>query len=253
MHTAYRLLLQVHVVLGAIALAAFWAAVAARKGSRLHLRAGRTYVAAMSATAVTALALGALALADPLGTHPPEPGLLAAELAHHVRVASLLIPAIGLGGLPVLVLVHFGARAPARARLRSRAARALDWAAPGALLALGVAGIPLGRIPRLAFADGMGVACVALALPMLAALARARPGRPWIRAHLAGLGGASVIGHVAVFVSVIPRIAPALWSRDPTENPLPWIAPPVLGCALLAAACLRYGRRFRRPGSAAVL
>jgi hypothetical protein len=44
MLAAYRSVLALHVILGAIALVSFWIALAGRKGSPLHLRTGRTYV-----------------------------------------------------------------------------------------------------------------------------------------------------------------------------------------------------------------
>ena len=251
MLVAYHVTLAFHVALGAVALVAFWIAMAVRKGSVLHLRAGRTYVASMSGSAALAVALGSLTLADPLGTHPPGPDWSAAELARHAEVVRDLLPSIGFMGLIALSLVHFGWRAPARARRRPSRALGLDWAVPGALLATGLGGIALGRLPRFDFADGMGVAYVLFALPQLASLARAGRARPWIVAHLAGLGGAAVIGHVALFVSILPRLAPDLWSRDPAENPLPWLVSPVLGSVLLAWGCLHWRRRFARaPGPA---
>lgn len=244
MLAAYRSVLALHVVLGAIALVAFWIAMAARKGGRLHLRSGRTYVLSMSGGAALAVVLGALTVVDPHATHPPDPGWSAADLARDEEILRSFIPSIGFTGLIALALVHFGWRAPARARLRSRVARGFDWAVPGALLALGLAGIPLGRLPRFDFADGVGVACIAVALPQLLSLARARRGRHWIVAHLAGLGGAALIGHVAFFVSVLPRIAPEIWSRDPAENPIPWLISPLLGSLLLVWGCLHWRRRF---------
>lgn len=51
MLAAYRSVLALHVALGGVALVAFWIALAARKGSPLHLRAGRTYVGSMAGSA----------------------------------------------------------------------------------------------------------------------------------------------------------------------------------------------------------
>jgi hypothetical protein len=244
MLAAYRSLLALHVVLGAIALVGFWVALAARKGGRLHLRSGRIYVLSMSGSAALAVVLGVLCVVDPHATHPADPGWSAAELARHEEIVRSFIPSVGFAGLLALALLHFGWRAPARARRRSRSARALDPAVPGALLALGLAGIALGRLPRFDFADGIGVACVAVALPLLRALSRAGRGRPWIVAHLAGLGGAAVIGHVAFFVSVLPRVAPQIWSRDPAENPIPWLVSPLFGSLLLVWGCRHWRRRL---------
>ena len=54
MDTAYRFLLAVHGVAGAIALLTFWIAAFAKKGSPLHRGVGKTYLISMCGIVVTA-------------------------------------------------------------------------------------------------------------------------------------------------------------------------------------------------------
>lgn len=243
MLATYRFILAVHVVFGTIALPSFWVAIAARKGSPLHLRAGKTYLFTMAATAALTVVLGIWTLLDPNGTHPAAAGSSPDELAALARITGILIPSLGVLAVATLTLLYFGWRAPARVRPRSMTSRAIDWMVPGTLCALGVAGLPLGRVDGLEFAGGMGVVCILFALPQLAAVARAGRGRIWIVEHLEGLGGAAVIGHAALFVSVMPRLAPAIWTRDPFENAIPWILPPLFGVALLRWGIWYWRRR----------
>lgn len=55
MDSAYKLLLFVHGLSGLVALITFWVAALAKKGSPLHVRAGKTYMIAMLGIIVTAV------------------------------------------------------------------------------------------------------------------------------------------------------------------------------------------------------
>ena len=52
MNTFHNALLTIHIVVGTVAIFAFWLPVLARKGSPLHVQAGRVYVWAMYAVSV---------------------------------------------------------------------------------------------------------------------------------------------------------------------------------------------------------
>jgi hypothetical protein len=58
--TAYRMLVFAHIGVGAIALATFWIAGFARKGSPLHKLAGKGYLTAMLGILASALPMGAV-------------------------------------------------------------------------------------------------------------------------------------------------------------------------------------------------
>lgn len=60
MDTIYRILLSAHGLAGLVALATFWLAAAAKKGSPLHVRVGKTYMIAMIGIIVTALPMSAI-------------------------------------------------------------------------------------------------------------------------------------------------------------------------------------------------
>ena len=63
----HAFLLHSHVVAGFATLAAFWLAIGAKKGSRLHTRSGRVFVWLGSYVALSAVAGSAWALASPVG------------------------------------------------------------------------------------------------------------------------------------------------------------------------------------------
>ena len=87
---------------------------------------------------------------------------------------------------------------------------------------------------------GIGVfalACLALALRAL------RRGR--IVDHVVWILSAGVVGHGAFFVSVVPKLLPGIYGRDPGQNPLPWVLPPLVGA--LAVAWARRVAAHRYP------
>ena len=84
MTALHGLLVNTHILFGAASLVLFWIPVVARKGSPLHVRAGRYYSIAMYVVSVSAFVASMLVLADPIGIR--RPGLeidseAAAELA----------------------------------------------------------------------------------------------------------------------------------------------------------------------------
>jgi uncharacterized membrane protein YozB (DUF420 family) len=194
MREAYRALLSVHVALGAVALFTFWIALFARKGSRVHRRAGRVFAVALAASVATALPLcAAVQVFDPLRIRPPEPGLSPGELAAYPHFIRHLFREIAGAGLFAWLALWRGLRALRRRRLV---------------------------------------------------------------AHVAWILSAGVTAHTAFFVSVLPKLLPGVYSRNPAENPLPWLLPPLVGAlgVVLAsrAAARRYGPRpplapARRP------
>lgn len=71
MPTWYAANLTTHIVAGTVGLVSMFLPLLARKGSRLHRRAGWVFVAAMGLVSVTGLVIAAAWLLDPLSTRPP--------------------------------------------------------------------------------------------------------------------------------------------------------------------------------------
>jgi uncharacterized membrane protein len=187
MQDAYRSLLGIHVALGSLALAAFWGALLARKGSLPHRRLGRVFVWSMAAAVLTALPLcAAVQVFDPFSIRPPEPGLDAEELAAYPEFIRGLFRGIGGSGLFALFA-----------------------------LARGLCAVRRGRIVE----------------------------------HVGWILASGVVGHTAFFVSIVPKLLPGIYDRDPTQNPLPWILPPLVGALAVARTCRRVARRLAAQGT----
>jgi uncharacterized membrane protein len=93
-----------------------------------------------------------------------------------------------------------------------------------------------GLFGGIAAAGVFALAALGLALRAL------RRGR--IVAHVGWILSAGVVGHTAFFVSIVPKLLPGIYDRDPTRNPLPWVLPPLVGAFAVAWARRRVQRRL---------
>jgi uncharacterized membrane protein len=96
------------------------------------------------------------------------------------------------------------------------------------------------------FIRGLFRGLAGIGLFALFALARGlravRRGR--IVEHVGWILASGVVGHTALFVSIVPRLLPGIYERDPTQDPLPWILPPLVGGLAVAGTCRAVGRRL---------
>src|SRR5271156_2768291 len=81
MANLFQWLRWMHVGAGSLALILFWIPAIARKGGRVHVRAGWFYVACMTVVVVTALAMSGLAFTIPLSVRRITRPLSPAELS----------------------------------------------------------------------------------------------------------------------------------------------------------------------------
>jgi hypothetical protein len=209
---AYHLSLYTHAGLGVAALASFWTAALAKKGSRPHKLAGRVYVLVMA---------GLLLPAIPLSWR---------TLQHFSVVFGLFLFYL------LLITGNSLWRAwTAVRRKRDFAAyanatfRRLAWAniAGGASM-LGI-GAAMGEPVLLGF-SAVGI----LGGRGMLLLAERGPAHPkwWLQEHLSAMLGCGVATHIAFLLIGLPRVLPAAWN-GPALATFGWLAP------LLVAAVAR--------------
>lgn len=217
----YQGLAALHVVAGVVALATYWTAGFAKKGSLLHRRAGQAFLLAM---------VGILATGAPLA--------LDAWLEGRPNAAAFL------GYL--LLLVAQGCWSAWRAirdrRSPPRYFSPVFWALTAATVVAGAAMIVLGvRIGQPIFAVFGGVGGL-IGLGAMKARRAAAAGDPiwWLREHYGAMIGNGVATHIAFFGIGLRRLLPGL---DPAQLQLfAWFTP--LAVAFIAAWWI--GRRYGR-------
>lgn len=219
--SAYQVLLSLHGLLGLVALATFWVAGMSKKGSPLHKRAGKVYLAAMV-------------------------GLLVPALPLAVRVLTLKST---FGGIFLLYLwvititsvwVSWRAIRDKRdwARFTGpvyRGLAVLNLASGAVVLALGLFFASQSQLIFIAFSlvgllGGIG----------MLRFTRRAPTQPrwWLEEHLGAMIGNGVATHIAFLSIGLPKLLPML--AGPLLQNLAWLAP--LAAAVLARIYL--GRKF---------
>lgn len=238
MTTLHSILVWLHIACGAVALVLFWVPALAKKGSPLHVRAGRYYKNLMYAVAVSAFVASLIVLADPIGIRRPGELLAAAEagrLAGLYRMFSLFL-------LMLSVLVFSSIRhglLALRERSESGVLRApLHRSLIGALallaLIVGMLGIRHGQVLLVVF-GGLGLSG---AWSMFRDTRIERPSRQQlVVAHLSGLIGSGIGAYTAFFAfggdRLFGDLLPGQWQV------IPWVLPAIIGTVAI--------NRLRRP------
>lgn len=225
LYVAFKL---IHVALGCVALVSFWTAGMARKGSPLHVGAGKVYLLAMA---------GLLAATVPM--------CWLAWFAGHQKIVVFLLYLLVISCTSVWLSWRAIRDKRDWARYTGPAYRSLMWLN----LAAG-AGIALFG---LFVADRMQLIIVSFSLIGISTFVRMRrfsaqtPTEPrwWMREHLNAMLGNGVATHIAFLSIGLPKLLP--WLAGPVFQNVAWLAP--LGVAALAGVYL--GRKYLgAPGRA---
>jgi uncharacterized membrane protein len=222
--TMHDLLLVPHIAAGLVALAAMAVPLVARKGGRVHRRAGWVFVVAMTGVSATAFALAIWRFAQADAQHP------------NARANGLFL-------FYVAALTAAGVSSGVRAlRFKARTARhdrAWDLGLAAATVALAVAtlgyGVVAARPLFIAFSfvglfTGTGQLVYWLRAP--------RDRMHWWFAHMGGMLGSCIAALTALVVVNAPSFGVG------TFTTALWIAVPVLGVPAIFAWTAYYRRRF---------
>lgn len=240
----HGLLVHTHVIVGAAALLLFWIPVFARKGSPVHVRAGRYYGLSMYLVSISAFCASVLVLADPVGIRRPGLQLNAGEaarLADSIRAGSLFL-------LMLSVLVFASVRhGLAALRERERPGILRQPLHRGMIIALGLLGAVVGVI---GIARGLVLLMIFAGIAVSAAIGMFRETRierltanERTIAHLGGLIGSGIGTYTAFFAfggaRFLGDLLPGQWQT------LSWVIAPVIGTIAIA----RLTRRYRGPAT----
>lgn len=242
MNALFQSLLVAHVTFGAASLVLFWIPVIARKGGRVHVRAGFWYARCMYLVASTALLLCCVVAIDPVGIKHAGQNLTveqAYEIASQRRGIALFLFSIGV---LVIASVRHGLLTLDddlnRKRTRSLGHTTLNGGLAALALLLGLTGYLQSSILFFVFA----VLCAFTATSNLRYAWRStidRSGR--IRSHLSAMIGAGIASHTAFFVFGANRFLGQLLTGN--WQLIPWIMPTIVGTIIISVVSRRYTRR----------
>lgn len=207
--TAYSLLALVHAGLGTLALATFWTAGLARKGSPVHRGAGKLYLLAMAALVAVALPMSLV----------------------------ILVQRSQVGGAFLLYLIvitttsiwnSWRAIRDKRdwARYTGPVYRALAWLNLVAGLGVALLGLFVANRMQLVIVSFSAIGIVSFFA--MRRFARQAPSDPrwWLRQHLNAMLGNGVATHIAFLSIGLPKLLPML--AGPTLQNLAWLGPLVV-------------------------
>jgi hypothetical protein len=116
-YTLFKSILFAHIVVAFFGLVVFWIPIFARKGERVHVRAGKVFLYAAYFVGASAFTIATMSIVSPFGTHPDalpsDPADIAAAVTGHRSSGHRDPGARGVLGLPGDP--HGGFRSPWRA------------------------------------------------------------------------------------------------------------------------------------------
>lgn len=218
---AYRWLVYTHIACGSVALLTFWTAAIARKGSVLHVRVGKAYLAAMLGVILSALPMALVFFAR------GKPGI-GTFLLYLVVLSST---SIWLARRAILLKRDIRG-------FHDRRYQIVGWANLLAGVASFLVGLKLGSL----LLGGFSFVGIAIGTGMLRQ-ARKQPETRnwWLKEHYGAMLGNGVATHVA-FLGIGMRNVIASFDQAWLQL-VPWFGP--LAVALVAGVVLdrRYGAR----------
>jgi hypothetical protein len=226
--TLYAALALAHAGFGTIALVAFWAAGLARKGSPVHVAAGRIYLLAMVALLALALPMSLAILAEGKPV-----------------IGSFLLYLLLITGTAVWLSWRAIRDRRDWARYTGSVYRALAWCNLAGGVAIAGVGLLLAQQMQLIIVSFSLIGI--LTFFGMRRFARQPPAeaRWWMREHLKAMLGNGVATHIAFLSIGLPRLLPAL-SGGTLQN-LAWLGPLLVA----GAASVWLSRKYLRPAQSA--
>lgn len=244
MSVLHTTLLYLHIALGAVVLLLYWLPVIARKGSKLHINAGKVFYYLMLIVSSSGIVLSLLGLYDPVGIYTAGKHMTTEQIQRmliwRIPVSQFLL----LLSLLTWVTVRH-AIGVLRAKSDRRMLRRWFYQGPVLLLfptALYVAyqGITVGMPLLVIFAVVSFI--TASTISFYVYKAEIQP-RAWIIEHFSAMVGSGIAVYTAFFAAggrrMLAEILPGQWQL------VSWLAAPVIGVTTMIVLTGYYKRRYK--------
>lgn len=244
MLTLHTTLLYLHIVLGAIALVVYWLPIVVRKGSTLHIQAGKVFYYLMLTVAGSGIVLCIIRLSDPVGIYT------AGQHMTNEQIQQMLVWSIPLSQfLLLLSLLTWVTVRHAIGVLQAKENRTLlrRWYYQGPVLLLfplagfvAYKGISIGMPLLIIFA---AVSLVTASTISLYVYKKDVAPRTWIIEHFSSMVGSGIAVYTAFFAAggrrMLAELLPGNWQL------VSWLAAPVIGISALLLLTGYYKRRYK--------
>lgn len=244
MSLIHTTLLYLHIALGAVALLLYWLPVIARKGSKLHINAGKVFYYLMLIVSGSGIVLSLLGLYDPIGIYTAGKQMTAAQIE---RMLIWRIPVSQF--LLLLSLLTWVTVRHAIGVLHAKNDRSMlrRWFYQGPVLvlfptALYVAyqGLTVGMPLLIIFAV---VSLVTASTISLYVYKKEIKPRAWIIEHFSSMVGSGIAVYTAFFAAggrrMLSQWLPEQWQL------VSWLAAPVIGVTAMILLTGYYKRKYK--------
>ena len=244
MSLIHTTLLYLHIALGAVALLLYWLPVIARKGSKLHINAGKVFYYLMLIVSGSGIVMSLMGLYDPVSIYTAGKQMTAAQIERMLVWRIPLSQFLLLLSLLTWVTVRH-AMGVLRAKSDRRMLRRWFYQGPVLLLvptALYVAyqGITVGMPLLIIFAIVSLITATTISLYVYKA--EVTP-RAWIIEHFSAMVGAGIAVYTAFFAAggrrVLSQWLPGEWQL------VSWLAAPVIGITAMLLLTGYYKRKYK--------
>jgi hypothetical protein len=244
MLTLHTTLLYLHIVLGAIALVLYWMPIITRKGSKLHINAGKVFYYLMLIVSGSGIVLSLLGLCDPVGIYTAGKQMTAAQIERMLVWRIPLSQFLLLLSLLTWVTVRHAVGVLHAKNDRSMLRR---WFYQGPVLvlfptALYVAyqGLTVGMPLLIIFAV---VSLVTASTISLYVYKKEIKPRAWIIEHFSSMVGSGIAVYTAFFAAggrrMLSQWLPEQWQL------VSWLAAPVIGVTAMILLTGYYKRKYK--------
>lgn len=244
LHAALR---TTHIAAGLVGLAAFWVPVAARKGSRLHVVAGRLFSWSVYAVVASALASASWAIVDP-ASFTGLPADASAEVV--ARVSARVRPFLGFLGMLAVIVLASARLGQAALELRHDIGAVARRELTVLYGLVGLSGLVVAALGAAAGSAGFAALGVLGGLNVWEYWRIRRDPLPtpmaWWYHHMGAMLGTGIAFHTAVAVTTAGRLL-----GIPPDSPaaiIPWVLPAAIGVPAIQIWTASYRRRFREAG-----
>ncbi len=244
MYVLHQTLLISHIIMGIIAMVAFWIPLIAAKGGLVHRQSGTIYAISMYIVSSFGIVMSIMSYADPIGTHIQYATLTTEQQTQAIQQTQALSMLLVTLSLLVFCNLHHGLQVLKAKDSRSKLKTPLHI---GALLGLACFGANLfyqGLSREIVIYWVFGALSMYSAYGMLHYIFKSQlKTREWMIEHLAYICG-SGIGLYTAFAAVGGRH----WLAEffPGQSQLVfWIGPGVFGGIAITIASYRFTKRFR--------
>lgn len=244
MLTFHTTLLYLHIALGAITLLLYWLPVIARKGSKLHINAGKVFYYLMLVVSSSGIVMSLMGLYDPVGIYTAGKQMTSEQIARmlvwRVPVSQFLLLLSLLTWVTVRHAIGVLKARNERAILRRWFYQGPVWLMFPAAFYVAYQGITVGMPLLIIFSV---VSFITASTICLYVYKKEVKPRAWIIEHFSAMVGAGIAVYTAFFAAggrrMLAEFLPEQWQL------VSWLAAPVIGVTAMILLSGYYKRKYK--------